>query len=121
MKTYQGGCHCGNISFSFQGEDITEGLRCNCSICKRKGALMSPFMVALADIKMENKDDAMKNRLGVYQFGDRKAKHYFCKNCGIYPFHETMRFPGQCRVNLGCVDGVDTFALAVKVFDGAAL
>jgi hypothetical protein len=29
------------VRFSFFGEEITEGKRCNCSLCSRKGAIMS--------------------------------------------------------------------------------
>ena len=37
MKTYRGSCHCGAIRFTFKGPDkIESGLRCNCSICRRK-------------------------------------------------------------------------------------
>jgi len=117
MKEYKGSCHCGNVSFSFKQEEITSGIRCNCSICKRKGAVMSPFVIALEDIKQTIKNDS----LSAYQFGSNVAKHYFCKKCGIYTFHETMRMPGQCRVNLGCLEDVDIFSLETSVFDGAAL
>ena len=117
MKTYSGNCHCGNITFTFSQETIDRGLRCNCSICRRKGALMSPFTLAPDEIDIQVKNDA----LGLYQFGAKVAKHFFCKNCGIYPFHETMRKPGHYRVNLGCIDEVDTFALDFDVFDGKSL
>jgi hypothetical protein len=50
-----------------------------------------------------------------------QAKHYFCKHCGISTFSETARRPGQYIVNLGCVEGVDTFALETTVFDGKHL
>ena len=59
--------------------------------------------------------------LGLYQFGVKTAKHYFCKQCGIYPFHESSRKAGHYRVNLGCIDGMDTFALDADVFDGKNL
>ena len=39
---YQGSCHCGAVKFAYEGEKITKGLRCSCSICSRKGAMMSP-------------------------------------------------------------------------------
>lgn len=117
MKTYQGKCHCGDISFSFRAEEITDGLRCNCSVCKRKGALMSSFVVPAGDTDIHVQHDA----LSVYQFDTGIARHYFCKHCGIYPFHETMRAPGNYRFNLGCIDEIDTFSLSFKVFDGASL
>lgn len=117
MKTWHGKCHCGDVSFSFQAEGITDGLRCNCSICKRKSALMSSFVIPIEDISIDVVNDA----LSVYQFDSGVAKHYFCKHCGIYPFHETMRAPGNYRLNLGCIDEVDAFSLPFEVFDGASL
>ena len=60
------------------------------------------------------------NALGRYQFGAETVTHYFCRNCGIYPFHESSRKPGY-RVNLGCVGGLDTFAFDTDLFDGKSL
>lgn len=117
MKHYQGRCHCGAVKFSYDGDEITSGLRCNCSYCSRRGALMSPEAIAPERFKIEANDGA----LGLYQFGIKTAKHYFCKHCGIYPFHETARKPGHFRVNLACVDGIDPFALQCEVFDGKHL
>ncbi|MDH3354348.1 MAG: GFA family protein [Chromatiales bacterium] len=116
-ESYQGSCHCGAIRFSFVGKAIEKGIRCNCSVCSRKGAMMSIEAIPQDDLHIEAKDGT----LGLYQFGDKTAKHYFCKECGIYPFHETARQPGHLRVNLGCIDGVDTFALEYDVFDGKHL
>ena len=116
-KAYQGSCHCGAVRFSYEGEEVTHGVRCNCSMCSRKGALMSPDMIAEDKLNIE----ASEGALGLYQFGNKTAKHYFCKQCGIYPFHETARKPGYFRVNLGCAEGVDTFALESEVFDGKHL
>ncbi len=61
------------------------------------------------------------NALSSYQFGNKVAKHYFCNQCGNYTFHETMRKPGYFRVNLGCVDGVESFELDREVFNGKEL
>jgi hypothetical protein len=71
--------------------------------------------------KTEFKIDAQEGALNFYQFGKMQAKHHFCKTCGIHTFSETTRRPGQYIVNLGCVDGVDTFALEVTMFDGEHL
>ncbi len=118
MKEYTGACQCGAIRFSFKEPDTIErGLRCNCSICRRKSATMSQQAIAPEDIRIAVEGDA----LGTYTFGDGIAKHHFCKVCGIYPFHQTKRQPGWYRVNLGCVDGVDVLTLPYDVFDGASL
>jgi hypothetical protein len=113
-ETYQGSCHCGAVKFSYSGEKIEKGLRCNCSICSRKGAMMSIEVIPEDKLEILAKGDS----LGLYQFGQKTAKHFFCRECGIYPFHETARFPGHYRVNLGCIDEIDTFELKFDVFDG---
>jgi len=118
MKTYHGTCHCGAVSFSFEHDGVIDkGVRCNCSICKRKGAVMSPFTIAPEQFQIKSDGDA----LGLYQFDSKVAKHYFCRTCGIYPFHQTLRQPGYYRVNFGCIDEIDSFALNIDVFDGKSL
>lgn len=78
---------------------------------------MSAFTLAPNEINIESED----GKLSLYQFDTNIAKHYFCNSCGIYPFHETMRKPGHYRVNLGCLDEVDTNAMKVEIFDGKSL
>jgi len=65
--------------------------------------------------------DDRDNTLSEYQFGSREAKHFCCARCGIYTFHQTKRSPGQYRVNLACIDDIDTLALPVDIFDGKHL
>ena len=117
LQKYTGSCHCGAVKIFFESEPITKGLRCNCSICVRKGALMSPEPVPPENFHI----NASEASLGMYQFGIKTAKHYFCKHCGIYTFHETARKIGYLRANLGCVDGIDTVALECDMFDGKNL
>jgi len=113
---YSGRCHCGAIQFKFNAEPITEGLRCNCTICLKKGALMSNFFIAPDDLHIQ----AEPELVSTYQFASHVAEHFFCAKCGIYPFHKTKRQPGFYRVNLGCVDGIDSLSLPVVLADGAA-
>lgn len=117
-QRYYGSCHCGAVTFRFEGDEVNEGIHCNCSMCKRKGALMSAQVIPGENLTVELKsiDD-----LGLYQFGEETAKHYFCRHCGIYTHHETARFPGAYRVNLGCIDTVDTLEMSFSVFDGKHL
>lgn len=56
-----------------------------------------------------------RESIKVYLFEDRVVHHSFCTRCGIYVFYENEQ---QCRVNLGCVDQVDTFSIPFTVFDG---
>ena len=43
-------CHCGAVKAEIKIENIEKIMRCNCSICKRKGAIMS--MVQNEDFKI---------------------------------------------------------------------
>jgi hypothetical protein len=112
---YQGSCHCGAIRFSFESEAITTGVRCNCSICQRRGAVMSSSYVAPEAFELAV---AAPELLAVYQFGDHDMNHYFCARCGIFPFSDVVARPGHRRVNLGCVDGIDPLALEIRLIDG---
>ncbi len=114
---YSGSCHCGAVTFRFKAPEIVDGLRCNCSVCQKKGAMMGNFIVAPEDIEIE----AREGVLNTYTFATHIAKHYFCNCCGIYPFHQTLRKPGYYRIHLGCVDGVNVLSLPYEVIDGASL
>ena len=78
---------------------------------------MTPFTIAPENIKIRVHGDA----LSTYQFGTGVAKHHFCNKCGIYTFHETMRVPDHYRVNVACIDNINSLELPVKVFDGASI
>jgi hypothetical protein len=107
-------CHCGAIEVEINiSEKIDKYLRCNCSICKRKGAIMS--MVKNEDFKIIKGEDKLK----IYQFHTKVAKHYFCSNCGIYTHHNPRSNPAMTGFNVGCVDDVDPFKLEnISLNDG---
>jgi hypothetical protein len=111
----QGSCHCGTVKFEVRTA-VVPASRCNCSLCRRKGALMTPPVLA-GELKILRGEDA----LTLYQFNMRVAKHYFCKHCGIYPFHQTRKDPQLWRVNIGCLEGIDPYTLDAGVADGASL
>ncbi|PTB22166.1 type I-B CRISPR-associated protein Cas8b1/Cst1 [Trinickia symbiotica] len=111
----RGSCHCGAVRFEVRTA-LEPATRCNCSLCRRRGAVMSaPFE---ADhLTIVSGHDA----LALYQFNTRVAKHYFCRHCGIYTFHQTRMNPKLWRVNVACLEGVDPYALEASVADGASL
>lgn len=114
LRSYVGSCHCGAVRFEV-ATTLKPAVRCNCSLCRRKGTVMAN--VQAEDFKLLAGEDA----LSLYQWNTRIAKHYFCKHCGIYTFHRPRMKPGIYRVNVGCLEGVDPYALQVSVQDGAAL
>ena len=107
-------CHCGEVEAEINiTKNLEKVLRCNCSICKRKGAIMS--MVKNEDFKITKGNDKLK----LYQFHSKIAKHYFCSNCGIYTHHNPRSNPLMTGFNTGCIDSIDTLKLEnVIVIDG---
>ena len=59
-----------------------------------------------------------QDNLSLYHWGDKDVNHWFCKTCGIYPFHDSIYEPGKYRVNLGCVENIDPRELEIRQFDG---
>jgi len=114
LTRYEGSCHCNAVTFSVQ-TTLSPVLRCNCSLCRRKGAIMAA--VAAEHFELLSGED----HLSLYQFNTHTAKHYFCKVCGIYTFHRPRTNPRIYRVNVACLAGVDPFSLEVGLNDGAAL
>ena len=59
-----------------------------------------------------------EDELTLYQFGTEIAKHYFCKHCGIHPFHRSRISPKHWTINVNCLEGVERDALESEMFDG---
>ena len=112
---HKSSCHCGAVELELRLPDgIVEPRRCNCSICRRKGAVVGS--VPLQDLRVVKGQDVLR----LYQFDTREAEHYFCAVCGIYTHHRRRSNPNQYGINLGCLEGVDPTLLGdVPVNDGA--
>ncbi len=114
MRTCSGSCHCGAVRFEIDS-DFPELTTCDCSICRRKNALM--VKVHESHFRLLAGEDA----LTLYQFHTRAAKHYFCKHCGIYPFHRKRVTPDYVGVNVFCLEGFDPAGIPVRATDGKGM
>ena len=62
-----------------------------------------------------------EDKLSLYQWNTKQARHYFCSVCGIYTHHQRRSRPGEFGFNVACIEGVDPFAVGpVKIVDGAS-
>ncbi len=111
MPTYNGSCHCGAVRFTVEGP-IDEAYTCDCSLCTKKNALMANVHECRLTITQG------EDKLGLYQWNARIAKHYFCTQCGIYPFHRKRSMPDHYGVNLKALDDFDWASLPVRAADG---
>lgn len=112
MNAYTGSCHCGLIKFRLK-TDIDYSVRCDCSICRKRGTIMVRCDANDLDI-YEGKE-----HLSLYQFNTEIAKHYFCKHCGVYTFHKMRKLPDKYAINSGCLEGVDIFSLQTITIEGS--
>lgn len=111
---HKGQCHCGGVQFSLKLDNgLVDARRCNCSMCRRRGAVVAS--VELKHLTIDKGADV----LSFYQFNTHTAKHYFCSKCGIYTHHQRRSNPKLYAFNIACLEGVDPFVLAnVPVLDG---
>ena len=110
-------CHCGAVELKI---DLPDGLvnlrRCNCSLCRRKGAVMA--MAPLAALTVSRGEE----NLGIYQWNTRVARRYFCKTCGIYTHHQRRSNPEEYGFNVACLEDFDPLALGeIALGDGASM
>ena len=115
IKTkHRASCHCGAVILELALPDgIVDPRRCDCSICRRKGAIVAS--VPLAGITIIQGEEVLTK----YEFNTHTAKHFFCSRCGIYTHHQRRSNPEQYGFNVGCLEGVNPFDLAdVPTNDG---
>jgi hypothetical protein len=111
---HKASCHCGAVELLLDlPNGIVDPRRCDCSICRRKGAIVAS--VPLDGLTVVKGAEA----LTLYQFNTKTAKHYFCSVCGIYTHHQRRSNPNEYGYNVGCLEGVNPFEIAnVPVSDG---
>jgi hypothetical protein len=114
LRTCTGSCHCGAVRFEITS-DFPELTTCDCSICRRKNALM----VKVHESRFKFLSGA--DQLAKYQFHTHTAQHFFCRICGIYPFHRKRVTPDFLGINVYCLEGFDPKGIPVRATVGAAM
>lgn len=114
MPRYQGACHCGAVQFEID-TDIAETTMCDCSLCTKKNARMTAVPESALTI-LKGAD-----ALALYRWNTGVAKHYFCKTCGIYPFHRKRSAPDHYGINVFCLEGFDPASVPFRQAEGKSL
>ena len=114
LQKLAGSCHCGAVRFEIES-DFPELTTCDCSLCVRRGALMVKVHESRFRLL------AGSESLSEYQFHTKTARHYFCRVCGIYPFHRKRVTPDHFGVNVHCLERFDPAGIPVRRADGAAM
>jgi hypothetical protein len=115
---YKARCQCGRVRFSFHSPEIKAGKLCNCSLCIRQGAVLSWTYIPVADFTPHHD----RSELAAYLGNERVLSNYFCKTRGIFTYiGDGANAADGYRVNLGCVEGLDSLVLEVSIIDGKSL
>lgn len=108
---YTGGCHCGAVRFEVEAPETVDCLECNCSVCAKTGFLH--LIVPRSRFRLLQGAEV----LAPYRFGTGRAKHLFCRVCGVKSFYVPRSNPDGYDVNLRCLD-TPPAEVRVEAFDG---
>ncbi len=59
--------------------------------------------------------------LSEYRWNLEIARHFFCSQCGIYPFHKKRAQPDHYGINIKCLDGFDSSKIPVRATEGQSM
>ena len=115
QKTHTGGCHCGKFRYRVE-TDLSQVIRCNCSICSKKGAVLTFAPASAFHLEKGTVEEATEST-----FNKKVIRHLFCPACGVQSFALGKAPDGteMAAINVLCLDGVDVGSLTVTPFDGA--
>lgn len=113
---YSGGCHCQKIRFEVEG-DITRAMSCNCSICSKRGHLLT--FIPEESFKLLKGEEALHD----YQFAKKHIHHYFCSSCGVGSFGAGAGPDGKKMraINVRCLDNFDFEKIPIDKYDGKSV
>ena len=109
-----GTCHCGDVRIEIPTQPAAATL-CNCSICRRLGALWAYYKVGTVRIvgHPEHTDG--------YVWGDKTLRTVRCRRCGCITHWEPLepKPDAHMAVNVRNFDPAELDELRIRRFDGA--
>jgi hypothetical protein len=107
-------CHCGatRVEVARKPRRLTD---CNCSMCRRYGALWGYYQPS------EVRKKYLRRDVDVYSWGDGRLRFIRCKICGCVVHYERTRGspPGRMGVNMRNADPAVIAKIRVRRLDGA--
>ena len=88
----EGSCHCGAVRWRFDGIPKS-GTACNCSICRRYGALWA--------YDYEGEKISVSGATHVYLWGRKSIEFHFCALCGCIAYWRGVRAGRDGRRSIG--------------------
>jgi hypothetical protein len=109
-----GTCHCGAIRIEVPTPPEVATV-CNCSSCRRLGAIWSYYKVGTVQIT------GHPEHTDAYVWGDRTLRTVRCRHCGCVTHWEPLESKpdGHMAVNVRNFDPLEIDNLRIRRFDGA--
>jgi hypothetical protein len=113
MANMTGGCLCGRVRYTVNGDPIRSGV-CHCRDCQRyTGSAFEPLMVfPAASVSLQGELKSFYHTGGSGQIVHRR----FCPNCGSGLVNEADISPGRISVLVGTLDDPAVFVPTFEVF-----
>ena len=108
----RGSCHCGNVTFQL-AKPPEKLVDCNCSICRRLGALWGHLEIE--DVAISQGDTI------AYTHGDRELAFHTCLKCGCTTHWENLKTDeySYMAVNFRMCSPETIGKFTIRKFDGA--
>ena len=114
MACYRGSCHCGEVTFWIDAV-IDELTTCDCSLCRRKNAVMTKVHESALTIL------SGEDLLSSYEWNTHRARHFFCSRSGVYTFHRKRAAPDHFGINVFCLEDFDIGSFPIRATDGVGM
>jgi hypothetical protein len=111
LVVHRGSCHCGCVRFEVEAPSSIAALDCWCSICRMSGFLH--LIVPAHRFRLLTGAAALTE----YTFNTGRAKHRFCRHCGVKSFYVPRSNPDGIDVNVRCLDPRSIERVEVTLFD----
>lgn len=106
-------CHCGALQMQI-AEAPMQVTSCNCSICRRLGALWAYYKPS--EVTLSPPVGATRP----YIWGDRMMAFHHCGTCGCLTHWQSLDGTSQrMAINARLLEGIDAETLPRRRFDGA--
>ncbi|KAF2659902.1 hypothetical protein K491DRAFT_775153 [Lophiostoma macrostomum CBS 122681] len=106
----QGGCMCGNVRYSVEGDPVKTAL-CHCTDCRKITGSTYSTNAIYPEGGFKVTEGTTKQHSKTADGGNTITSH-FCGDCGSTMWREGATFPGLKVIKVGTLDDIDALAKA---------
>lgn len=118
MARFEGGCLCGEIRFSLDGESRMN-LACHCSDCTRYNGGAPAYEAVFERSAFQLTKGAPRAYAGKGDSGRGIVRH-FCADCGTPLYVHLEKLPRYIIMAAGAIDDFESFGVKAHIFAASA-